>query len=247
MISIITATFNAYATLPGLMASLAAQTDRNFEWVVADGASSDGTIALLDRAGPMLSRWISEPDAGIYDALNKALRMARGDYYLVVGADDELAPNAVEVLNAAAASTGADVISGPVQIGSVIVPAPRPWARLRSGPPRVSAHSVGSLIRRSLHDELGWYSRRYPIAADTHFLLQVDSHGKRFEYVPQVLGRFGVDGVSSEDTLGALCESFRAHVEVRGRLLPHALLLLARLLSNAGRIEAQRRLRRIKS
>ena len=240
MISIVTATYNAAAGLPRLMASLIAQSDHNFEWIVADGGSTDGTVALLQQAGPVLSRWVSEPDNGIYDALNKALALARGEYYLVVGADDDLEPRAVEVLRAAAARSADDVISGCVRIGASIVPPRRYWATLRSGPPFVSAHSVGSLIRRSLHEEIGWYSRRYPIAADTLFLLQVAERGKRFAYVPDILGRFGVEGISSGDTLGALCESFRAHVEVRGRLVQNALLLLVRLLRNSRRIKAQR-------
>lgn len=241
MISVLTATYNAQATLATLMASLAAQTRRDFEWVVVDGGSTDGTLALL-RGTTLSVRWISEPDGGIYDALNKALRLARGEYYLVVGADDELEPRAIEVL-AAAATSGADLVAGAVRVGATIVPARRRWPALRSGPPRVAAHSVGTLIRRALHDEIGDYSRRYPIAADSHFLLQAWRRGKRFAYVPQVLGRFGRDGLSSGDTLGALCESFRARVEVCGGLLPQSVLLLARLARNAGRIEAQRRRR----
>ena len=84
-ISVITVTFNAAALLPGLMDSLRTQTDRDFEWVVVDGASTDGTVALLNSSGDILSHWISEPDFGIYDAMNKALQMARGEYYLVMG------------------------------------------------------------------------------------------------------------------------------------------------------------------
>ena len=90
MISIITATFNSAQTLPTLIASIRAQSDRSFEWIVVDGGSRDDTVALLRDAGDVVTRWISEPDFGIYHALNKALLLAQGSYYLVVGSDDTL-------------------------------------------------------------------------------------------------------------------------------------------------------------
>lgn len=94
-ISIVTATFNAAALLPGLIESLSAQTDRNFEWIVIDGKSTDTTRQIIESAGSIVSTWISEPDFGIYDALNKAIRIASSEYYLVLGADDRLLPDAI--------------------------------------------------------------------------------------------------------------------------------------------------------
>jgi glycosyltransferase involved in cell wall biosynthesis len=243
MISVITATYNAERTLPALIASLRAQSDRSFEWIVVDGASTDRTMALLEAAGDVVTRWVSEADFGIYHALNKGLLLARGDYYLVVGADDQLEAGAVEAFARAAAGSDADIVAAPVFVdGSLVTPrTTMPW--LRSGPPLVAAHSVGSLIRRSLHDEIGMYSRRFPIAADTFFLLQASRRGKRFAYIAQPVGTFGTSGASSGDILGGLCESFRANVEARGGLLLHLLLLTARVVANHRRIVANLRLR----
>src|SRR5574343_103309 len=84
-ISIITVTFNAAAHLPTLIDSLRNQSDRGFEWIVVDGASTDKTVDLLEASG-IVTTWISEPDFGIYDALNKAIRLSTGEYYLVLGA-----------------------------------------------------------------------------------------------------------------------------------------------------------------
>lgn len=91
--SLITATCNAAATLPRLLDSLACQTCRDFELIIQDGASTDATIAVAESyAGrlPVLSI-ASEADAGIYDAWNRALARAHGDWVLFLGADDELA------------------------------------------------------------------------------------------------------------------------------------------------------------
>lgn len=235
MITVITATYNAERVLPPLVASLRAQTCRDFEWVVIDGASSDGTLELLRGAADLVTCLISEADFGLYHALNKGLALARGEYYLVVGSDDTLLPDAIEAF-AAAATSGADVIAAPVLVDGAVVHPRRNLSWLRSGPPMVAAHSVGSLIKRSLHDEIGPYSRRFPIAADTYFLLQVAQGKKRFAYLDRPVGSFGTAGLSSADTLGALTESWRANVAVRGRFWLQLPLFLARLVANGARI-----------
>jgi glycosyltransferase involved in cell wall biosynthesis len=235
VISIITATYEASAGIAQLADSLRAQTLREFEWVVIDGGSTDGTREILSQYNDVVTHWVSEPDFGIYHALNKGLALASGEYYLVIGADDQLEPNAIDAFTAALRDSP-DVVSAPVRIdGELVRPrGPRDW--VRSGPPMVSAHSVGTVIRRDLHQRLGMYSRRFPIAADTYFLLKAVAAGCRFVHIDEPVGRFGRHGVSSTDVLGALCESFRAHVEVQGRLPLQLLLFGLRLVRNYRRI-----------
>jgi glycosyltransferase involved in cell wall biosynthesis len=243
VISVITAAYNASTTLPALIDSLRAQTDRDFEWIVVDGGSTDDTLALLRQSGDLVTRFVSEPDFGIYHALNKGITMATREYYLVVGCDDTLARTAVASFRKAALDTGADIIAACVEVGQRIERPRTRAAWLRSGPPWVAAHSVGTLVRRSLHDELGLYSRRYPIAADTLFLLEAERARKRFASVGDVVGRFGTSGASSVDTLGGLCESWRASVAVRGHYWLQLPLFVLRLLVNGPRI-ARRAARR---
>ena len=81
-VSIITTTFNDAAHLRQIMEQVLRQTYENIEYIVVDGASKDGTIDLLKEMEPAFGgrlRWISEPDAGIYDAINKGVRLASGD------------------------------------------------------------------------------------------------------------------------------------------------------------------------
>ncbi len=235
-ISILTATYNAAINLPHLMESLRAQSDRDFEWIVMDGGSRDETLTQLRDATDLVSRWQSEPDFGIYHALNKAIGLATGTYYLVLGADDLLLPNAIQNFRAAALASGADIISAPVMAnGSELVPRRR-LAWLSSSPPFVSSHSVGTLIKTALHNDLGLYSRRFPISADTLFFLLAGKSGKSFYYSSEPSGIYGTDGLSSNDTLGGMCESFRANAEVRGFWVVHMFLLVLRLIKNAARI-----------
>ena len=89
--SIITVCFNAIQTLPATAASLAAQRGADYEWVVVDGASTDGTAEWVRAQGDAVSRFVSEKDGGIYDAMNKAVSMARGEWGYFLNADDRLA------------------------------------------------------------------------------------------------------------------------------------------------------------
>lgn len=236
LVTVITATFNAESVLPALIESLRAQTCRDFEWVVVDGASRDGTVDLLKNSGDVVTRWISEPDFGVYDALNKALSLVGSDYYLVVGADDTLDSGAIERYRKAALETRADIISAPIWVGRQLVFPRRKLSLFRSEPPLVSGHSVGALILTALHDELGNYSKRFPIAADTHFFLKAWRAGKLFVRLDEPAGSFGTAGLSSTDVLGALTEYMRVNVEVRKYWLIHFSLFVLRVLKNFKRI-----------
>lgn len=182
-ISIITATFNAAAQLPCTIRSLRAQTSREFEWVVVDGNSADGTCALLRENEDMVTRWISEPDEGIYDAWNKACRIARGEWLLFLGAGDELAAPQVlaeclEQLEAVAAGTtlayGRQVLLSPVG-RAALETSGVPWAEMDNsweiGRPALPPHGA-TFHRRALFADGQAFDLRFPIAADAHLLLR---------------------------------------------------------------------------
>ena len=87
LFSIITITFNAASTLPPTLRSVAEQTFTNYEYIVVDGASRDNTVALVE-ASQLPVRMVSEPDKGLYDAMNKGLKMATGEYLIFLNAGD---------------------------------------------------------------------------------------------------------------------------------------------------------------
>ncbi|WP_341835498.1 glycosyltransferase family 2 protein [Chitinophaga pollutisoli] len=96
-VTIVIATFNAEAHLPDCLASIAALELDALEVVVADGGSTDGTMAILRESPYPFLRWTSEPDKGIYDALNKGAKMARGTWVHFLGSDDRLLPGFAEL------------------------------------------------------------------------------------------------------------------------------------------------------
>lgn len=237
-LSIITATLNARSVLPALIESLRQQTDRAFEWIVVDGASSDGTLSLIETSEDVVTRFTSGKDAGIYEALNKGLAMATGTYYLVVGADDVLRPEAVAQFRKVAADTGADLIAAAVEYKDVVLYPSAHFERRRGIHPLIPAHSVGCLIRKGLHDGFGMYSQRYRIASDTAFLLKAYLGGAKLAQTDMVMGRFGEQGISSTHTLLCLLEVYRVQLESGSPLWRESVTLLRKL-----RWYARRRLR----
>lgn len=232
-ITIITATFNAVGCLPVLVESLRSQSNKNFEWVVADAGSEDGTLEYLDAIEDLNIKIIEGPDFGIYDALNKAIRASTNDYYLVMGADDFLYTNAIEVGNAALADhPDADLISAPVVYNDNIVRprGKRPWYYGQFS--YVAAHSVGLLIRKDLHKNIGFYSRKYPIAADQFFILKAVNAGAKLITIEIPLGVHGAEGVSGVDHAGVITEFFRIQVDVGFNKYVQTALACLRLLKN---------------
>jgi len=230
-ISILTVTFNAADVLPGLVDSLRAQTDRNFEWIVVDGASRDATIDLLKQSEDVLSRWVSEPDFGIYDALNKAVRLSSGRYYLVLGADDRLHPDSIKHYRLHATTSGAELITARITQDGRISSGKlgRSWWNGMFA--YVNGHSVGSLIRRSLHDRFGYYSRRFPVAADMYFIKSVcmspDIH---LHFADFIAGEHGKTGVSSIDKAATFCDCFRVQLETEYWKSLQILIFLLKLI-----------------
>ena len=89
-VSVITPCFNSGKTIRKTLESVLNQTYQNFEYIIVDGKSTDNTANIIKENKAHISQWVSEPDTGIYNAMNKAVKMATGDYCLFLNAGDEL-------------------------------------------------------------------------------------------------------------------------------------------------------------
>lgn len=94
-ISIITATFNSEKYIGNLIESIRFQSYGDYEWIVVDGLSSDNTINIVEKSGINNIQCVSEEDSGVYSALNKGIKMAKGDYLYFIGSDDKFVDNNV--------------------------------------------------------------------------------------------------------------------------------------------------------
>lgn len=204
-ISIVTVCFNSAATLGDTLRSVATQSHAEIEHIVIDGASKDATLDIVRRDGGHVARVVSEPDRGIYDAMNKGLRLATGDYVGFLNADDLLADrDALARLAATAQRTRADALFSdleyvrPDNIDLVV----RYWAcgefslqRLKQGwmPPHPTFY-----VRRSLLATIGEFDTGLRIAADYDFILRTLGRADiSTAHVPGVMVRMRTGGVSN--------------------------------------------------
>ena len=235
-LSVITATYNAEKFLPRLIKSLHNQVDKDFEWIISDGASSDKTLEILKSTDGINIKVISGDDFGIYDALNRGIKACNGEFYLVIGADDELYPNAIKDYKKAIGD-GVDIITACIDTDNgKIEPNGGPrWLKAQAH--YISGHAVGSIYRTSLHQKLGYYSRKFPIAADQLFVLTAANYGAKIKVVKRVVGKFSNDGVSSIDILGTLCEFYRVQVLMGENKFLQTVLFVLRIIKNFGKIQ----------
>lgn len=203
--SILTAVWNREATLGQALDSLDAQSYRDYEHIVQDGGSTDGTLALLETRPDPRRKLVSERDKGIYDALNRALDRATGDVVGLLHSDDFLAhPEVLARVAARFIETGADAVYGDLDYVSASDPARviRHWksgnyspAKLKRGwmPPHPAL-----FLRRAVIETWGGYDTSYRIAADYDSILRYFGKGNiSAAWLPEVLVKMRVGGESN--------------------------------------------------
>lgn len=188
-VSVITVTFNAASTLVACIESVLAHKGQDLEFVVIDGASKDGTVAILERYGKAIDVVVTEPDKGIYDAMNKGLDRASGEYVLFLGADDVLLHIPRQEL-----SQGSDLVVGDVDCGGWTFRHLRPEAALRKRMThRNGIHPQGTFYRKS---DIR-YSLDYRYCADYLFNVEHLGSATRIAYCNAAISHFCTEGASA--------------------------------------------------
>ena len=117
LVSIVTVVWNGAATLERTIQSVLAQTYANIEYIIVDGASTDGTVDIIRRYEDRVARWVSEKDRGIYDAMNKGIALCTGEWVGLINADDWYEPDTVQcVMDAAKGHQGVNIVHGDIWI-----------------------------------------------------------------------------------------------------------------------------------
>lgn len=192
--SIISVVLNDSVGLRRTLESLAAQTCRDFEHLVIDGGSQDGTVALLEKYAADRLRWISEADQGLYDAMNKGVAMARGKWVLFLNAGDCLyAEDVLEKLSAS--ELDGDIVCGGCAYdynGREIIARTLPAKEVWKGMP--TPHQA-MLFRRGILGAAP-YRLQYRIAADHELVARLYEQGASFSSVPFIIARMEPLGIS---------------------------------------------------
>jgi len=212
LVSIVTICLNAAATMAQTLASVLSQSHANIEYVVVDGASTDGTLDLIRAHEHAIDYYVSEPDTGLYEAMNKGLSLATGDYVLLLNADDSYVSTAVEELLRARRYAGTSFVSA---LATEITPAGQAGNIMRSMPYdngtrlRMPLRHETMLIPAAVYNAVGGFDESFRIAADFDFTLRLYDAGYTHYEVPRPLLNFRIDGVSNVDGAGMMRERAR--------------------------------------
>ena len=214
-VSVITVCKNSEKTIERTIQSVLEQTYSDIEYIIVDGVSTDGTLDIIKKYKVLFGdrmKYVSEPDKGLYDAMNKGIRMATGTVIGIVNSDDYYEKDAVEnVVNAYHKSCeefsskmgggGYDkryqVFYGIVRVIENDIPQQLYWRAAEFVDDGTMMHPA-MFVTRDVYKKFGGYSQKYRITADYDFELRTIKSGK-VKYVPieKILSNFSTGGVSS--------------------------------------------------
>lgn len=193
-ISIITISYNSVKTIEDTIQSVLSQSYANIEYIIIDGGSTDGTLDILKKYSDKISKVISEPDKGIYDAMNKGVALATGDVVGIINSDDFYVSDSV-VANIVKKfeDTSLDACYGDIEYVDRVDSQKkvRKWvageyqkSKLYSGwiPPHPAF-----FVKREMYTKYGVFNLDFKIAADYELMLRFLFKGIKIEYVPQKL------------------------------------------------------------
>ena len=213
-VSIITVTYNSASTLQDTLHSVETQNYEDIEHIIIDGASTDGTLAIIQAYAQRRKNvhYISEKDAGIYNAINKGVGLATGDVIGILNSDDVLAsPDTITTIVKAFSDSNAQVVYGDLVYCNAAGAVVRYW---RSNTFRRDSLKFGWMpahptfyCLRSVYEEVGKYDETFRISADYDFMMRVLMRPYRVVYVPKILVRMSTGGASNRNCRAMLSKS----------------------------------------
>ena len=220
LVSVITVVYNGAQHIEQTIQAVARQTYANVDHIVIDGASTDGTIDILRQHDSALGYWASEPDGGIYDAMNKGIALVTDpeSYILFANADDHLySEEAIE--RVMSASGGEDLIYGRMLLSddkaaSVI----GRRVELQDLARETLCHPA-TFVKRHVFDEVGIFDRRYRIAADYDHIVRCFARPVSTRFVDVIVSRMRMGGLS-EDEFMTSCRERKAVIRSHFPLVP---------------------------
>lgn len=218
-ISIITVVFNGESLIERTIKSVLEQTYASIEYIIVDGLSNDGTLTIVKRYSSWISKISSEKDKGIYDAMNKGLKIATGDYILFLNAGDEL--YSTNTLSKVFENiTNADVYYGNTAITDksgeqladrrLTPPLQLTWKSLKYG---MCVSHQSFIAKRALCD---FYNLDYHISSDIDWVINVLKRSDKISNTHIYISKFLEGGISKQNQTRALIERFKIMVKHYG-------------------------------
>jgi len=196
LVSVITVVYDGVKTIEQTILSVVNQTYRNIEYIVIDGGSKDGTLDIIKKYKDRITYWVSEPDSGIYDAMNKGIRKSRGEIIGIINSDDYYENDAVASVIHEYMKHPGSVVYGLLRyikdghelmimayhhgfLSNYMIPHP------------------GSFVPRSLYERYGLFDLKYRCVSDHDLMLRLFENNVPFIRMERVIANFRTDGASS--------------------------------------------------
>lgn len=233
-LSVITINLNNRGGLQRTIDSVVGQSFKDLEWIVIDGGSTDGSRELIEQYADHIAYWVSEPDKGVYNAMNKGIKVAQGEYVNFMNSGDCFASSSIleEVF---ATDHTADVLYGYMMRGSIdgeinnlsMMKPSLSWIDFyRDGLPHQS-----TFIKRSLFDQYGLYDESLKAVADWKFFVEAFVYHKASsEFIPRKISVYAEGGIS--DVIG-----MEERERVRKELFPRAMVETIPIIEANNRIQ----------
>lgn len=217
LISVITVSYNAAMTIELTIQSVLQQAYSRVEYIIIDGGSTDGTIEIIKQYEEQLAYWVSEPDNGIYDAMNKGVDRAKGDYAVFLGADDSFVDGAVLSMVADFISEhSVDILSGRViaveEEAQIIAGCETALWKIKSG---VMLPHQGLFVRKQLLLEHP-FNTEMRIYADYEQLLTLVLSGIKIHYIRTYITYYSLNGASAINGEQYLAEKIKVIIDQCG-------------------------------
>lgn len=231
LITIITACYNSEHFLERSIQSVLAQTYENIEYIIIDGDSTDGTVAVIKKYEDRIHHWISEKDLGVYDAWNKGIKMSKGEWITFIGSDDVLYPDAMEKYVAFLNNSKEeyDYVSSKMHIigtkGEMVRTLGKAWNWSEFRTSFIVAHP-GSLHARAYFQKYGTYDPSFKICGDYDMLLRA-GEALKAGYLNYDTIRMSLGGLS--DTSKVFDETYKAMRYTAGVSAVEAKLVIFKL------------------
>ncbi|HXV21051.1 MAG TPA: glycosyltransferase family 2 protein [Desulfuromonadales bacterium] len=208
LVSIVTVVFNGAEHIEQAITSVLGQSYRNFEYIVVDGGSTDGTLDIIRRYEDRIDFWVSEADSGIYNAMNKGLRLAQGELIGLLNADDFYEPDALEKTVAAYLEKRTEGIyyGNNYVLQEDLSLKYRNHASLRYWLGMSICHQA-MFVHRDVYRELGGYREDFRFAADYDFLLRAAAAKVTMVHVEAYLVNYRDTGLTSRYYVASLAEA----------------------------------------
>lgn len=231
LISVVTVVYNGEKYVEQTIKSVLGQTYDNVEYIVVDGGSKDNSLNIIKKYEDKIDYWVSEPDNGISDAINKGIKLCTGDFIGLIHSDDWYESDTIE--NIIESTKNHDIIHGVLQY----------WDENNKGYSFTANHDLLKkemtmnhptvFVKKTIYEQFGMFDNNYKLAMDYELLLRFYINDAKFAYVNKTLANMRLMGVSDRNWWKAYQEAKTAKIALLGNSLSHHLYFYKQVIKSS--------------